>query len=662
MAGSLAAQILDSHRVDERARQDGASFTSLRVDHVVLDESDALEAWLELAGSGFDRITIDLALVCAEPRAEWRGFESAARARYVRAEAERLGAVVTRVGWGLAEHVYLERYAAPGKLVLGPRGEIAGCGGLGALGLDATDAALAAALAGLPLARAMPPIERLYVRGTLPWWVGAQDLRLVLEQHPGRSRWRGAVIEVVGHGAMALPIAERVGLAREARRLDAQAILFASDERTRDYLRAQGREPDWKLLGSFDDGNGGANGNDPDAPPGARTLELDLDTIEPLAVDPLSTAGPRSARSLAGARVDRVTIGPYATYPHLAQLAAFVRGRQFAPGVDVVITPGSRRILETALRDGVLAELRQAGARLLEVGASTDRRRIGPPPSDGASLSYGDESRESIPHRHWRVGLMTAAASALIGRIADPRDVGGDRPPRDEPETYAVGDSVPRKVSATGAPPSPIEHVRSARTFVPIDGPIRGPVLLVVGDHIGKDDILPRTAKAERLWSDLPGLARRAFARRDASFADRALRCGGGLVVAGERFGDQHAAPRAAIALRELGVRVVLASSWSPAFRQDAIEHGLLPLSFANRDDARTLRPGDELELPTLPEGLEPNRPVVVRNLTRGGQLAARHDLDEREIAIVRAGGLLGGGTARGRGGRLGPSLEEETR
>lgn len=664
MAGSLAAQIFDSHRVDDRGRTNGDGRVSLRVDHVVLDEADALEAWLELEAFGFERLAIDLAVICGAAKAEWRGFEAAARARYVRAEAERLGAVFSRVGSGLAEHVYLERFAAPGKLVLGRRGEIAGCGGIGALGFDATDATLAAALAGLPIVRTMPAIVPLRVRGTLPWWVGAQDLRLVLERHPGRARWRGAVVEMMGHGAAAIPIAERVGLAREARRLDAIAILFASDLRTRDYLHAQGREPDWKSLGSFDESDDPAAEPAGEAMPDELPLELDLDTIEPLAVDPSSRAGPRPARSLAGARVDRVTIGPYASYPHLAQLATFLRGRRFPPGVDVVVAPGSQRILATALRDGVLQELAAAGARVLEVGADADRRLIGPPPGDGATVSFGDEGVETRGPRHWRVGLMTAAASALIGHLADPRDLEGERPSRDEPESYAVGEATPRKNAANDASRAVIEHVRAAHACQPLEGPIRGPVLLVVGDRVGARDILPHTAKAERLWSDLPALARRAFARRDPSFAERALRCGGGLVVAGESFGDDRPAPRAAIALRELGVRVALADSWTPAFRQDAIEHGLLPLRFANREDARGIRPGDELELPTLPEGLEPNRPVVIRNLTRGGQLAARHDLDAREITIVRAGGLLGTGTPQTRDPRLGvsASLEEESR
>jgi aconitate hydratase len=331
----------------------------------------------------------------------------------------------------------------------------------GALGLDATGGACGGAR-GLAARTAIPPIERLYVRGTLPWWVGAQDLRLVLEQHPARGRWRGAVIEVIGRGAAAIPIAERVGLARDAKRLEAVAILFASDDRTRDYLRAQGREPDWKSLGSFEEPEAAEEPSAvEDGPPTSRLLEIDLNTIEPLAVDPLSSAGPRPARSLAGARIDRVTIGPYASYPHLAQLAAFVRGRRFAAGVDVVVTPGSQRILATAQRDGVIEELRAAGARVLEVGASTDRRRIRPPPSDGASLSYGDEGGETTPHRHWRVGLMTAAASAVIGQIADPRDIASDRPTRIEPESYAVGDAAPRKVAATGEAPSTVDHVRA---------------------------------------------------------------------------------------------------------------------------------------------------------------------------------------------------------
>jgi aconitate hydratase len=356
-----------------------------------------------------------------------------------------------------------------------------------------------------------------------------------------------------------------------------------------------------------------------------------------------------------------VTIGSYASYPHLAAIAAFVRGRRFAPGVDVVVAPGSQRILATAVRDGVLADLTAAGARVLAVGADTDRRAIGPAPTDAASVSYAGAEAERSASRHWEVGLMTAAASALVGRIADPRDVEGERIGRLEPESYVLAEALPRKpAAASDEAASPDDGVRAARAFEPLTGPIRGPVLLQVGDRVGAAEMLPRTAKAEAVWSNVPALARRTFAARDPGFADRALR-GGGVVVAGEAFGVGGPASRAAIALRELGVRVVLARSWAEAFRQDAIEHGLLPLTFASQEDARSLRPGDELELPTLPEGLEPNRPVVVRNLTRGGQLAARHDLDAREITIVRAGGLLGVGADRARTSRV-PNLEEQAR
>ncbi|HYM81046.1 MAG TPA: aconitase family protein [Candidatus Limnocylindria bacterium] len=621
--------------MDGRAALDAGGELALRVDHVLIDEADAVLVLLELEAIGCERVRTELAFACLDSGSAWPGFEAAERSRYVLAAAERLGVITSRPGRGLAHHLYVERHAAPGKLVVGSAAQVASCGGLGMLALGASECELAAILAGQPLRLTMPERSVLHLRGTLPWWIDAQDLAFALAAQRDRSRWEGAVLEVTGPGVSALDVDERVFLAGAIRSLGVQAALFPSDALTRRYLKAQGREPDWKPLGEWSTG-------DP-----AEGADLDLDALEPRVVGAIAGGEPVRVRDLAGERIERVIVGPEAGYLHLATLAALLHQRHVPPGIELAVVPGSRQILETALRDGVLERLRSAGARVLDVGGSCDLRRIGWALEPGAVMTFGVPAPAATgrpePRPRWRAGLATAAGCALTGRLVDPRDVEVGSSHGEAPESFVLCDERIRRIAEPAQTPFDSgESLRTCAVPEPLAGPIRGVVLLKLGDRVPVAHLLSRTPRTERVWSDLRSLARHAFAAVDPGFAARAARAGGGVLVSGRELGGGHREARAAIVLRELGVRAVLARSWVAEFRRDVIQHGVLPLTFVTAGAYHAVAAGDELELPTLPEGLEPNRPLVVRNLTQAAQYAVRHDLTSREIVEIRAGGLLG--------------------
>jgi aconitate hydratase len=419
-------------------------------------------------------------------------------------------------------------------------------------------------------------------------------------------------------------VTDRVAVACAAGEWGGAAALFPADEVTRSWLAARGRASDWRKS------EGGEGGGD-------AWLEVDLGAIEPRFAD---LGRPESARPLpaaGGPEVRRVVIGPAAEAAELARLSQWLRGRDLASGIVLTILPGSRRRLEAAQRDGGLQELVAQGAR---IEADPAAPAIAEP---GAGLCYGARPADLDTTRThwWTASLEGCAAAAVTGRLTDPRRVLLGESAAGEPDLLATGESALLEPRAGGAGVAEDSGLPGLPTGEPLVGPVRGPVLLRCGDGVTVDQVLPWGARIAPLAGDIAALRHHAFAPLDPEFARRALERGGGFVIAGEDMGRGPAREQAALALKALGIRAVIARSWEPGFRKRLVECGVLPLTFARATDLEAVAPGDELELPTLPHGLEPGRPLVVRNLTRGTQMDVRHDLDARAVAIARGGGLL---------------------
>ncbi len=634
MTTGLIRMLLEAHVGDDvgggSARAPAAEL-ALRIDHAILCEPAAQLVLPALRVSPSTRARVPLALLCADPRRTPGSLEPAGAKADLDDTARALGVHVVPPGAGHAEAIYLDHFAAPGRIAIMAGAPIAAAGALGMLALDCGELDLAAALRCGVLVRPAPAVLGVELRGTLPQHIGGCDLaaEIVRRLPPGGAR--GVLVEMWGGGVEHLAMSDRIACVVACAERAGLVAVFPSDDVTHSWLRARGRDSDWKRLEAGPLAGEGVS------------LAIDLEGVEPHASELGRAGNGRVLRADSGPEVRRVLCGPGAARDDLERLAMLFEGRALHPGVELVIVPGSRERLAGLSASGVLGALVGAGARVLELGAapvggvSAGLDAIGV--CCGARARDLDETRT----RWWAASPASCAQAALMGRLLDPRAL----PlviPRDD-DSVVTGSSS----SWILAPePEPDPGGESSRgddggfpLAPPISGALRGVVLIKAGDRIAVEQVLPWGARMIPLAGDIYALTEHAFEPIDPGFAGRARAHGGGFVLSGEAMGQGSSRVQAALVLVALGVRAAIARSWENAFRCELVQAGVLPLRLARAADYDRLSSGDELELPTLPEGLEPGRPLVVRNLTRGTQIVAVHDLSAREIAIARAGGLL---------------------
>src|SRR5262245_5242722 len=566
-------------------------------------------------------------LTCVEGPVLPASFEASEELLYVQSAARRLGCSFSPPGGGRAHYLYAAASAWPGRTLLSPAAFASSAGAMAVLAMPASELELAATLAGIPHIVRMPEVWAIRLLGTLPPGVGAHDLVMALARIlPGAGR-RAVTLEYCGPGIATLDQEARFTIAREGEAVGLPPALFPSDEHTRVWLRAQGREPDWKPLAG-----------DPESD-SLQVIEIHLDALEPRLARTLEGADPLDVRELTGIPARRVVIGTEAGLADLTRCAEALDGKRIAPGVELYVIPGCRQIRATLAASGALTALVAAGAVVLDAEA-----RLAPGGADSVALLCGASPAAAGRARMvFRAGAAVAAASALAGRIADPRELAPGSARFTPPERWLASGVEP----AVPAPErAAVEIVRGttmrplpART--PLPATLRGVVLQRFPDRVSTLQALPVGPRVWRHRGDLSQLAEHLFAGLDGSFASRARALGGGIVVAGSEYGVGPHRAHLVPALVALGVRVVIAESFAPAHRAELILHGVLALRPAPDTEPGELALGDELEFPGLPEMLERNKPLVARDLTRGTQVTLFHDLSTREIEWIRAGGLL---------------------
>lgn len=602
----------------------------VRVDHVLAGGRAGLLALRAFERLGADAARVDLALASADRGAGPAAFETPEELQALHAAAVRAGVRFSRPGHGRGDVVHRERFAVPGRILLTAGRRDATAGALGMLALAADPMEVGAALGGAAYALEWPGVRFLAVEGVLPVAVDGYDVWLSLAARLGPRGIEGAFLECTGEGVAALDLAARVAIAAGGRALQARAVLFPVDEVTRAALRAQGREPEWKAF-------------PPAEPDGeAPVMALDLHGVVPHCA-PLAAIG--EARPVADAgepAIGVVEIGPAAAFADLERLAQRLDGRRLHDDVALVVVPGSRQIMEAARAEGVLDRLVAAGARVLEPGTSGSA--VQPSPGRGAGVCAGGSGAPAESGREgwWTAGIDTCAAACLSGVLQDPRGVELPRAAGREPEAYPPTDGWIIRPEPVAEGADAVGEASPAFPLgTPIEGPLRGMVLIAAGDGVAAESILPWGARIRPLLGDIERLGQYVFDGLDPEFAARARRHGGGWILAGERFGHGATRDPAALALLSLGVRGVIAVSFAPDHRRQLVHAGVLPLRFVVSGERAGNEAGDELEIPGLPEALWEGAPLVVRNLTRGTRFTVRHDLSARQIDTIAAGGLL---------------------
>lgn len=633
--GSVTEGILLEHLVAGELRS--GSEIAIRIDHTLTQDATGTLAYLQFEALGLDRVRNELAVSYVDHNMLQTGFENADDHRFLQTTAAKFGAHFSRPGNGICHQVHLERFAAPGKTLLGSDSHTPTGGGMGMLAIGAGGLDIAMAMAGEPFVLEMPTVVGVRLDGSLPQMVSAKDVILELLRRLSVRGGRSKIFEYFGAGVAGLSVPERATITNMGAELGATTSIFPSDEQTRAYLRAQGRQNAWRPLDAAAEASF------------VEELSIDLSALGPLIALPHSPDHVVGINAMLGMPVQQVAIGSCtnSSYRDLLIAAKILEGRMVDPGVSLVISPGSRQAYLMAQQEGVIETFVRAGARILESACGPCIGMGQAPASGSASLrSFNRNFRGrsgTVDAEVYLASPEVCAASALTGRISDPRELDHIPNVRAIPATYQIDDSQIIAPSASGQvlivrgpniPPLP--------TLEPLPDTLSGLLLLTVGDDVSTDDILPAGAEILPLRSNIPVLARFAFKRLDPTFASRAGKTHGSFLVAGRNYGQGSSREHAAMVLRYLGVQVVVAESFARIHAANLVNFGIVPLIFVDPGDRLLLQFGDVLMIDDVAGALAadpPSVPLAVQRL--GRPLLLRHELSTRQIRILRAGGLL---------------------
>jgi aconitate hydratase, putative, Aquifex type len=635
VTGSVTETILREHLIEGELTP--GSEIAIRIDHTLTQDATGTLAYLQFEALGLERVRNELAVSYIDHNMLQTGFENADDHQFLQSTAAKFGAHFSRPGNGICHQVHLERFAAPGKTLLGSDSHTPTAGGMGMLAIGAGGLDIAMAMAGEPFILEMPTVVAVRLHGALTPMVSAKDIILELLRRLSVRGGRGRIFEYIGPGVDGLSVPERATITNMGAELGATTSIFPSDEQTRSYLRAQGREPTWRRLladaaGSY-----------------AEELAIDLTTLGPLVALPHSPDHVVPITDVVGTPIQQVAIGSCtnSSYRDLLIAAKILEGHSVDPSVSLVVSPGSRQAFLMAEREGVIETFVRAGARILESAC-------GPCIGMGQAPASGSASLRSF-NRNFRGRSGTAdagvylaspevcAASALSGRISDPRDLERIPEVRAIPAAYQIDDSQ----MLAPAPTSNVAIVRGPNiaplpTFGPLPATVAGPLLKKLGDDVSTDDILPAGAEILPFRSNIPVLARFTFKRLDPSFATRAAAQSGSFIVAGRNYGQGSSREHAAMVLRYLGVQVVIAESFARIHAANLVNFGIVPLTFDDPRDLQLLQEGDTLAIEDIAGALAVESVPIRLEVSRLERpVPLRHQLTERQIAILRAGGLL---------------------
>jgi aconitate hydratase len=633
MPKTVAEQIIAAHLVSGEM-QPGEEI-AIRIDQTLTQDATGTMAYLQFEALGIPRVRTELSVSYVDHNTLQTGFENADDHRYLQSVAARYGVYFSRPGNGICHQVHLERFGVPGKTLLGSDSHTPTGGGIGMLAIGAGGLDVAAAMAGEPFFLNMPAIIGVRLTGALTGWAAAKDVILELLRRLSVKGGVGRVFEYFGPGVATLSVPERATITNMGAELGATSSLFPSDERTREFLRAQQREDAWRPLAAEE---GAAY---------AEVIEIDLSALEPLVACPHMPDKVVPVRELAGRPVDQVCIGSCtnSSLRDLMTVAAILRGQTIHERTGLVISPGSRQVEEMIARNGALADLLAAGARVLEPACGPCIGMGQAPPSGGISVrSFNRNFRGRSGTADAGVYLTSPEVAALVaihGEFIDPATA-PPRPAVEPPARFAVND---RMIIAPPDDGSEVEvlrgpNIRPLPLRDPLPESLDATVLLKVGDNITTDDIMPAGAKVLPLRSNIPAISEFVFSGIDADFPARARAQAPGVVVGGENYGQGSSREHAALAPMYLGVQAVLAESFARIHKANLVNFGILPLTIAPEDYER-LQPGDALHIERLRGAVEAGEPIVASIKGADRTITLTYDLSDRERQIALAGGRL---------------------
>lgn len=633
MPESLARRIIAEHLVS--GDMIPGKEIGIRVDQA-LSHDLAVLAWQQFETMGLPRVRTELAVVYTDHNTLQTDFRNADDHRYLQSVAARYGAFYSRAGNGICHQVHLERFAVPGKTLVGTDSHTPTAGGIGSLAVGVGGLDVAVAMGGGALYLTMPRIVGVRLVGELREWVTAKDVVLEVLRRLTVKGGVGKLLEYFGPGVRTLTVTQRATICNMGTETGATTSLFPSDAQTYAFLRKQGRADVWRPLAAHDDAAYD------------EVLDIDLSELEPLIAQPHSPDSVVPVRAVEGTPVSQVCVGSCtnSSYEDLMAVAAVLKGRTVHPGVSLTVTPGTKQVYSMIARNGALADLIGAGARILE-SACGPCIGMGQAPATGAvsvrSFNRNFRGRSGTPDALlYLASPQTCAATALRGVITDPRSLGAPIVV-ETPRRFLVDDNMilppavePEKVEILRGP-----NIKPVPMAKPVGDVMRGRVLLKAGDNVTTEQIISGGNEVTPLRSNIPAISDYCFAPLDPGFARRAKEHGGGFVVGGANYGQGSSREHAALSPMYLGVKAVIARSFARIHHANLVNMAILPLIFANAADYEALEQGDELEIVGVHRALREGSGLFVTDITKGTTVALEHSLTRRQVEILLAGGLL---------------------
>ncbi len=635
MGQNIVQKVLSSH-LQEGQLNPGQEI-GIKIDQTLTQDATGTMAYLQFESLKTDSVKTDLSVSYVDHNTVQVGFENADDHAYLQSIAARYGIIFSRPGNGICHQVHLERFGRPGTTMVGSDSHTPTGGGIGQIAIGAGGLDVAVAMGGGLFYLSAPKVYKVNLTGELKPWVTAKDVVLQMLEMLSTKGNVGVMLEYAGPGVKTLSVPERATITNMGAEMGVTTSIFPSDEETRNFLTAQGRADDWQELKPDEDAQY------------ERVIEVDLSEIEPLAAAPHSPGNVVKITELAGKQVDQVCIGSCtnSSYKDLVTAAMILKGKTVHPNVGLVVAPGSRQVLSMLAKEGYLADLINAGARLVESACGFCIGNSMSPKSKSVSIrtvNRNFEGRSGTKDANvYLTSCEVAAAAALSGEFTDPRKL-GEYPKITLPEKYNIDDSMfifptpemkDTKIARgpnIGVPPSNEE----------LPEKLGGQVMIKVGDKITTDHIMPAGSRL-KFRSNVPKYASFVFENVDETFSERCLankeKGKHNFIVAGESYGQGSSREHAALCPMYLGVKAIIAKSFERIHIANLINFGIIPLTFSNPDDYEAINNNDNIEIPNIRMAIESGRPIKINIGDK--TIECQTTLSDRQKQMVLAGGLL---------------------
>ena len=636
MGMTIGQKLIKSHLVS--GEMIPGTEIGLKIDQTLTQDATGTMAYLEFEAMGVERVRTELSVAYIDHNTLQTGFENADDHRFIQSVAKKRGLLFSKPGNGICHQLHLERFGKPGKTLIGSDSHTPTGGGIGMLAIGAGGLDVAVAMGGGTYYTTMPKMTLVRLSGKLSPWVGAKDIILEVLRIMSVKGGVGKIIEYGGEGVKTLSVPERATITNMGAELGATTSVFPSDEITKAFLKAQGREDDWSELLPDTDAEYD------------EIIDINLSELVPMAAMPHMPDNVKTVEEIGNIEISQVCIGSCtnSSLLDLLKVAAILKGKKVAPNVSLTISPGSMQVLNMLSLNGALSDILGAGARLLECACGPCIGMGQSPQSKGVSLRTFNRNFEgrsgTADAGIYLVSPEVAAASAITGVLTDPRTL-GEMPEIKLPERFIINDNMIEKpADANDADAVEIKYgpnIKPFPTSTELPESIEAPAILKVGDNITTDHIMPAGAKILPYRSNIPYLSNFCFKQCDEKFAERCKTAGKGFIIGGANYGQGSSREHAALVPLYLGIKAVIAKSFARIHCANLINAGIMPFTFANPDDYDKIDTDDTLAMPDIRRRIENGEAVVLENLTKGEKYELAYDYSERQTAMILDGGLL---------------------